>query len=487
MNDPITPHLYRLPRNARRLVAAGLDLRQLIVLAIGGSIFASLTMTGTVLGFILGAVFLAIAAALTFVKLHGQRLHAWAPRLAGFALQRARNQHVYEALPGSGGFVDHVELPGALYGVSLSAVVPGEHTTRPVDVDGSGPIGVITDKGGRDSTSYTIVIEVAAPAVLLADVATRNGYAAAWQDLLDRVGRHDSSIAQLGIVEITVPDASRYDWFASNYAAVESGNAGLGEASWNYRAMLASASNEPVHRMFVTVTVTDGSSRQSRRSIGGTAIDVLISEGHEIVAALRRLEIVVIGWLSPEGIGRLVRGSYDPDEHLSTLPANPDLIGPMGARNGWSYYVHDASVSCTLWVAQLPSDLVECTLLAELMLLQGVNRRVAFAYQPIPAEVAQRRIRSQRAADADPRTDDSDPTRALQATDTARLARDLAAGATAHRAACYITVTASTIDELNAHVGELRRTAAAMGIALQVAYGTQDTAFSWTLPIGRGV
>lgn len=487
MSDPTTPHLYRLPRNARRIVAAGLDLRQLIILCIGGSVFAGFTMTGSPFGVVLGTVLLAIAAVLTFVKFQGQRLHAWAPRLAGFALQRARNQHVYEALPGSGGFTEQVELPGALYGVSVSAVIPGEHTTRPIEVDGSGPIGVITDKGGRDSTSYTVVIEVASPAVLLADVATRNGYAAAWQDLLDRVGRHDSSIAQLGIVEITAPDAARCDWFASNYAAIESDDAGRSEASWHYRAMLATASNEPVHRMFVTVTVTDRSSRQSRRSIGGTATDVLISEGHEIVAALRRMEIVVVGWLSPEGIGRLIRGSYDPDEHLSTLPTDPNMIGPMGARNGWSYYVHDNSVSCTLWVAQLPSDLVECTLLAELMLLQGVNRRVSFAYRPVPTELARRQIRSQRAADEDPRTDEADPTRRLQATDTARFAQDLAAGATAHRAACYVSVTASTIDELNAHVGELRRTAAAMGISLQVAYGTQDTAFSWTLPIGRGV
>jgi hypothetical protein len=69
----------------------------------------------------------------------------------------------------------------------------------------------------------------------------------------------------------------------------------------------------------------------------------------------------------------------------------------------------------------------------------------------------------------------------------ARREQELADGHADYRLAGYVTVTAGSPDELEAACGEIEQAAQQSFLELRRLHGRQDVAFTWTLPLGRGL
>ena len=69
----------------------------------------------------------------------------------------------------------------------------------------------------------------------------------------------------------------------------------------------------------------------------------------------------------------------------------------------------------------------------------------------------------------------------------ARREEELADGHAAVRFAGYVTVSARTLEELERHCSEIEHAAQMARLELLRLYGQQDEAFTYTLPLCRGL
>ena len=69
----------------------------------------------------------------------------------------------------------------------------------------------------------------------------------------------------------------------------------------------------------------------------------------------------------------------------------------------------------------------------------------------------------------------------------ARHEEELADGHAAVRFAGYVTVSARTLDELERHCSEIEHSAQMARLELLRLYGQQEVAFTYTLPLCRGL
>jgi hypothetical protein len=68
-----------------------------------------------------------------------------------------------------------------------------------------------------------------------------------------------------------------------------------------------------------------------------------------------------------------------------------------------------------------------------------------------------------------------------------RREQELADGHADYRVAGYVTVTAETEEDLEAACGEVEQAAQQAFLEIRRLYGQQDQAFTWTLPMARGL
>lgn len=117
----------------------------------------------------------------------------------------------------------------------------------------------------------------------------------------------------------------------------------------------------------------------------------------------------------------------------------------------------------------------------------------ALVLEPIEDERATRDVNRAIVADV---TDDHERTkrgfvptaeRDAQHRVTRRRARELADGYGDYRYSAYVTVTAADVDALRVACGETERKARQAKLRLRRLYGQQDLAFTYTLPLGRGL
>jgi hypothetical protein len=112
---------------------------------------------------------------------------------------------------------------------------------------------------------------------------------------------------------------------------------------------------------------------------------------------------------------------------------------------------------------------------------------------PVAAERALRDARSARTADlADERLRAKagflpSVRRAREATGAARRETELAEGHSEFRFSGYVTVSAAGPDELCAACAEAEHAAQSANVELRRLYGRQAEAYTWTLPLARGL
>lgn len=165
----------------------------------------------------------------------------------------------------------------------------------------------------------------------------------------------------------------------------------------------------------------------------------------------------------------------------------------MATETGWGWYRSDDAWHATYWVAQWPRRAVGPDFLAHLLLGTAALRAVSVTMQPIAPERAAREVEQavvQGLADEELRSRAGFVLTARQRRSREALARreeELAAGHADYRLSGYVTVTAADLDALAAACGEVEQAAERSHIDLRRLYGQQDLAFTYTLPLARGL
>ena len=253
------------------------------------------------------------------------------------------------------------------------------------------------------------------------------------------------------------------------------------------------------HEVLIAVQV-DGSRVRSRSRDAPAA--TLVEETERIADGLRRTGARIQGALAAEHLATLFRTGFDPysRETASQLDAGqePRALGraagaPIAAVEGWDHYRSDGAVHATHWISGWPRVEVGATFLDGLLSHAGAVRTIAVTFEPTPTD------RSIREAEAQVTRDQAD--RALRArfgqaetardqqaySSTRRREVELAAGYNEVRFAGFVTVTAPDLDRLRDAEAEVKRDAARSRLQLRPMYGQQAEAFTFTLPLCRGL
>jgi Putative type VII ESX secretion system translocon, EccE len=440
----------------RRGVLLGIQAGQLV--AIGGAVVVALVAgpaVGGVPGTTLGVALIGATTAAALWGPAGRPLIHWAPLWVGWVVRRASGPSLSsDPLDGHAmGARPVVKWPrSALPGVEL-----GESACS---------VGVITD---RRHGSLVGVLPVRGRSFTLLDGSQQVQRLEGWKAVLGAVGRTGSPLR-------------RVQWIERNQPANGSGGADWGNdagpptvaieaARRSYGELIDGAAAAQMHDAWLVLSVAGRA--------GSSAEDALGRELRLLEGQLRNVDLLPGRPLGREDLGVL-------------LSAAGGGRRPAATQEQWACLVADDLWHATYWVAEWPRVEVPPDFMTPLLMSTG-RRTVSVTMAPIPIDRAIREARSSRTADlADAELRRragflSSARREKEAEGAVRREQELADGHCEYRFSGYVTVTASDPDGLARACAETEHAAQAAHLELLRLYGRQAEAFTWTLPLARGL
>jgi hypothetical protein len=481
--------LYRFGPRETRGVLLGLRAGQLALLLAGATALVFGLAAGSA-GAVAGLSVLLLSCGAALVPIAGRTAEQWLPaglgylatRLAGRA--RTRSDFRSAADPGL------LRLPGSLAALEMSEV----------SVEGDRAVGVIRDPVAG---TLTAVAAVRGSTFALADTEDKDRRVAAWGALLAGLARDGCPVRRLAWLERTLPepgDALERFW-------AEAGGKGSHDAALSYRSLIAAAT--PVTQAHETHLVVQLDLRRIRHATrkaadgvdGSTA--VLLRELGALQEQLLRAGLELAGWLPPRALAAVLRTSYEPGASRGLarrhegvgLGAGVDVAaaGPAATENAWAHYRTDDAWHATYWISEWPRLPVGADFLAPLLLHTTCRRTVAVVAQPIDPRRAARETRAARTAElanaalrARVGQVTTERTR-TEAADVEEREAELVAGHAAYRFSGYVTVSGRSLDELEDACSQVEQAAHRAFLEIRRLYGQQDEAFTFTLPLARGL
>jgi hypothetical protein len=356
------------------------------------------------------------------------------------------------------------------------------------------PIGALSEHAGR---RLTAVLACRVHAFSLLDPEAQERRLARWGLVLS--GATGSPIRRIQWIERTVP--SQADelarWVhAERDPAVPLRGTPMIDSYLELIGTTARVSQE--HEILLAVQV------DSRRGGDrGRLAQALVEETERVAKGLEAAEVTVLGALSTGQLARALRTAFDPyarTELAGLEAADPERDGlperaawPLGAREAWDHYRSDGALHATYWIGAWPRVDVSPMFMEALLGGSSAVRSVAVTFEPLPAarstrevEAAITRARADRELRA--RFGQSETARQRQARDaTARREAELAAGHGEVRLSGFVTVSGRDPDDLRRSCAEVLGHAARAHLELHRLYGQQADAFTFTLPLCRGL
>ena len=498
---------YRFGPLERRGLIGSLRPTQVVVAAVSlaSAVFLLRTL-GSSTGVAAAIAIILIAAAFCFWPVAGRSAEEWLPIVARQAAGRARGHSRHRsAAPQAGVRILDEEAGRPEAVVALPAACDGlEILSVPV---GGEQVGVIVD---RKAHTFTAALAVKVTSFGLLDRSEQEARQAGWGSVLAGLGRQGSAVSRIQWIERTVPadgdEIGRYLGEAWNQGAVALDSIPM-------QSYLDLASNAPGvtkdHELFVCLQVdVKRAWRQMKRS-GDTdgpeagACAVLLRELEGLAERLSAADVQVVGALRPGMLASAIRIAYDPWTRpgLARLAAaDPDRDGideaaawPVGADETWSTYRADGAFHATYWISSWPRTDVNATFLSPLLLHGHMARAIAVTIEPVSP------LRAIREAEASRTTDLADQElrgrmgfvetarRRRLAEATVRREEELADGHAAVRFAGYVTVFGPNLEELDRGCSDIEHAAQMARLELLRLHGQQQEAFTYTLPLCRGL
>ncbi len=488
--------LYRFGPLERHGLIFGLTGGQLGV-GLGGVFLTLVDMHifSTVPASLLAVLILTLSGGIAFMGMNGRALYEWIPVMAKWMVRKNRGETTVASRAHLAGQSirtrQSIEGPGALAGLTIiSAQLP------------TGEFGVIKDSY---SNTYTAVVSVRGRSFALLDHEEKRRLLSQWADVLAGVGREGSPITRVQWIERTLPETGDTVAQYMREAVALPRNS---PAVQSYLELISEAG--PVsqqHEAFIALQVDAMRARRSLRTtnlVGDEGPCIVL--GREISGFASRLqsaELDVLGVLTPRILGQVIRVAYDPESRHALARqslVSPEIAGvaphnawPLVCDTAWTHMRSDSAFNATYWCAEWPRIEVGPDFLAPLLLQTWAQRTVSVTMEVVSPIKAQRDVEAARTANI---TDEEMRNKAGFVTtvrrqreqeNVVRREQELADGHTDVRFSGYVTVTADSEDELELACAEVEQQASQSRLVLRRLLGEQDVAFTYTLPLCRGL
>jgi hypothetical protein len=488
---------YRFGPVERRGIFGAARAGQVLVLGLGlAACVAILDAVPSIGGAFTAGLVAIAAAALGFVPLGRRTADEWGPLTIAFALRRisgAARFHSRAPTRGAGLNPDRrprvgdaqPDPPGSLSGIRI--------LDQPY---GSGRIGVISARKGR---WLTAVLACRVLAFALLDPEAQERRLARWGLVLST--NASTAVRRIQWLERTAPaqvdELAR--WLsAERDPAIPLRGTPMVESYLELISTTARVSHE--HEILMALQID---STRVRERGPDAAMRALVDHTERLAQGLEAAEVRVLGALTPGQLARVLRIGFDPfaRAELAALdaadPKRTDAAEsgswPLGTREGWDHYASDGALHATFWIGAWPRADVSPMFMDALLGRCSAVRTVAVTFEPISAERSTREVEAAVTRDrADRelrhRIGQSETARRRQAQEaTLRRESELAAGHSEVRMAGFVTVSGRDSDDLNRACTEVLEHAARARLELHRMYGQQPEAFTFTLPLCRGL
>ena len=491
---------YRFGPLERHGLLGPLTGSQALLLLLGASLaVAGVDLLPPAAGVILALGPLAGAALVVVLPLGGRTVDAWAGVLLTFLLRGS-------GLPRSARrtFVSTAPVVGMRWlGPGRRLLDPAEH---PPPVVGTvkieqrshrgRPLGVLSERRGH---RLTAVLACRAASFALLDPEAQERRLSHWGVVLGAAAA--TPIRRLQWIERTSParadELARWLHHARDPTTPPRGTP-LVESYLELISGTARVAQD--HEILIGVQVDQSRLRDRDR----TPVDqALVEQTERVARGLEAAEIRVLGALSPEQLARALRSSFDPFAAaemaaLETADRGREGVSavnawPVGAREYWDRYACDGAQHATYWIAGWPRVDVSPLFMDALLGSSEVVRSVSVTFEPIPAARSTREVESAVTRDRADRElrrrfgQNETARQRLAQEAAARREAELAAGHSEVRLAGFVTVSGRDEVELRRACARVSEHAARARLELHRLYGQQADAFTFTLPLARGL
>lgn len=482
--DEDTPR-YSFDPLERRGVLLGMQPGQIAVAASGVILAWTAARTLPTPAGAASAVGVAVMAALgTLVTKDGQPVPTWGAialrwllsRLNGAVLSTAPERGTVLQARSAGAPVRlHDKSDGPLKGVEILDL-PSE--------PGDAPFGAVLD---RASGTLSSILPVRGGPFALTEPSEQARRLELWRVTLNALGRPGTSVRRIQWIERTRRAGSELLVDRASVRACEPRRA---KAADSYMQVVADVgTTAQAHELWLVTTVSRpaGPPPLAIRK----AADVIRRDTRLLAGQLRSADLRTDGPLDGNAIARVIELAHSEDP---SLRRNGCIGGwwPLGDEEHWSVYRADGTWHATYWIAEWPRIEIGPEFMSP-MLLSGQRRSISLTMAPVSPDRAAREARSARTADV---ADEHLRSRAgflpsarrdREADGPARREAELANGHAEYRFTGYVTVTACSRDDLDSACAETEQAALASHLEIRRLYGRQREAFTWTLPLGRGL
>lgn len=477
---PLAP--VQFSRLARRGIMLGLSLPQLIVLGIAVLTVVFSLYTADGMGLAWTAPVWGTCALLAVIPAGGRKVIEWVPILARWAARTYLGQLIYRR---------RVIKPRPAGTLAL----PGDAAPLREWEDPETGAAMVHDPHAQ---TLTAILGVSHPAFVLLDPGEQQRRVSGWGRVLAAACR-SGRIARIQVSERTLPDSGTglAEWWRTH---------GTDDGSWaaTTYAELIERAGPAGERHATTISLAldmKAPARQIRTSGGGIrgAAAVLRQEMSTLTTALRAAELSSTGWLTPGEVAVVLRSAYDPAaapalERHGDLGRDLATAGPVAVTETWDRLRSDSAHHAVLWITEWPRSQVYPGFLAPLVLSNGILRTLALHYTPVRADQAARDLRKKKTeliSDAAQRRkigQIDDAASSAELDDVLQQEADLTAGHGVLRVSGLVSVSAPTVDELDAAVAAVEQAAIQASCETRRLVGQQAQAFTAAaLPLCRPV
>jgi len=466
----------------------------------GGGLAAILALNAapSATGALVATTAVVVACALAFAPLGGRTLQEWFPVVLAFGGRRLGARGRSASAAATAGALARSAGPGAMRRADPPAVAPGSlGDVRIVAAgDGDPPIGALSERGGRRLTAV-LACRVGAFSLLDRDAQERR--LARWGLVLS--GAAGTAIRRIQWIERTAPaqgdELARWVHDERDPEVPLRGTPMID----SYLELISSCAQvSQEHEILVAVQVD---ARRVRERGAGAVTRALVEQTERVAQGLEAAEVRVLGALGARQLARALRTAFDPyarAELAALEAADPAREGlsevnawPLGVRESWDHYQSDGALHVTYWIGGWPRVDVSPMFMDALLGPSGAVRTVAVTFEPLAADRSTREVeaaitRDQADRELRSRFGQSETARQRQAADAAiRREAELAAGHAEVRLSGFVTVSGRDPDDLRRACTEVLEHAARARLELHRLYGQQADAFTFTLPLCRGL
>lgn len=489
---------YRFGPLERRGLLGPVRVGQAITLALGALVgVTAIDLSPSVRGAVVAAAMAGATLLLVTCPVAGRTVDQWVPVALGFVLsgfRRGQRRHTFisaaprlgmRKLAGSGPAKDPWgQPPRPLTDVSIQ-VVP--YRTR--------PLGILSERRGR---RLTLVLACRAASFALLDPDAQERRLARWGLVLSSLA--DTAVRRIQWLERTSP--ARADQLArwlhqARDPAIPPRGTPIVESYLELISGGARVAQD--HEILIAVQVDAAGHRERGQSLS----EVVLEQGERVARGLEAAEIKVLGALAPAQLGRALRTAFDPfagAEMTALETVDPSRQGtslvnawPLATREYWDRYLCDGSHHATYWIGGWPRVDVSPMFMDALLGSSDVVRTVSVCFEPISPAKSTREVETSVTRDRADRElrrrfGQGETARQRLAQESAlRREAELAAGHAEVRLAGFVTVSGRDENELRRACAQVLEHAARARLELHRLYGQQAEAFTFTLPLGRGL